>query len=131
MRLGLVESRSYRLLIIRTRMAYIETDLNCCKKLSISAVGDRKKLRRVSRMGYQFLLQSNRVAQQKLAKSVHCVLPRSDEGHLDWIQRLFSPRRASQSDLSSGRREYQHYRRFGSDVLDSGFPIVIQIRIYI
>jgi hypothetical protein len=27
--------------------------LNCCKKLSISAVGDRKKLRRVSRMGCQ------------------------------------------------------------------------------
>jgi hypothetical protein len=38
------------LVIILTRMAYIETDFNCVKKLSISAGGDRKKLRRLSRM---------------------------------------------------------------------------------
>ena len=31
-------------------MAYIDTDLNCFKKLSIAAGGDRKKLRRLSRM---------------------------------------------------------------------------------
>jgi hypothetical protein len=34
---------------------YVDIDGNCCKKLSISAAGVSKKLRRVSRMGYQNL----------------------------------------------------------------------------
>ena len=37
------------------RVGYIDTDFNCCKKLSISAVGDIKKLRRLSRMVRQLL----------------------------------------------------------------------------
>ena len=49
-RQGSKGSRSYRTRDNPTRMAYIETDLNCCKKLSISAGGDIKKLRRLSRM---------------------------------------------------------------------------------
>jgi hypothetical protein len=38
--------------LVRTyiRMDYIVTDSKLCKKLSISAGGDRKKLRRLSRM---------------------------------------------------------------------------------
>jgi len=38
----------------RIRMAYIETDFSCCKKRSISSGGDRKKLRRLSRMARHF-----------------------------------------------------------------------------
>ena len=38
-------------------VAYIDTDLNCCKELSISAGGVSKKLRRVSRMGYHDIVE--------------------------------------------------------------------------
>lgn len=42
-------------------MAYIETDWNCCKKLSISVGGDRKKLRRFVPYGPP-------------ARSINCIL---------------------------------------------------------
>src|SRR5215207_7458856 len=40
--------------------AYIDTDVNCLKKLSISVVGVRKKLRRLSTVGYHGYTLSTR-----------------------------------------------------------------------
>jgi hypothetical protein len=45
------ESRFFVIKRTRIPVAYIETDLNCWKKVSITVVGLRNKLRRLSTVG--------------------------------------------------------------------------------